>query len=135
MWWRDSSQILTYSQVITGIWDGSISFWKTLDVTASKSPHFYNARKGDPYLRLRVPKYQKAFEAIFFTILLALYYVVLAERNPHHITFSEGALILFFTAFVVDEISSIRDSGVQFYAQDLWSLLDLCMVVSSIFTA
>ncbi|TGZ82385.1 hypothetical protein EX30DRAFT_394705 [Ascodesmis nigricans] len=114
--------------VINGIWDGSISFWKKLDIHGSKTPHFYNARKGDPYLRLRVPKYQKVFEAAFFTVLLALYYVVLAERNPHHITASEGALFVFFTAFIADEISSIIDSGVQFYAQDLWSLLDLCMV-------
>ncbi len=41
---------------------------------------------ADPYCRLRVPKYQKAFEALFFASFLALYYSVLVERNPGKIT-------------------------------------------------
>ncbi|KAI5795609.1 hypothetical protein EDC01DRAFT_59034 [Geopyxis carbonaria] len=115
-------------RVINGIWDGSISFWNTLDVGGSKKPHFYNPRKADPFCRLRVPRYQKTFEALFFAALLALYYTVLYERNPYHITGSEVGLIVFFLAFVVDELSSMKDSGILFYAQDFWSWLDMSMI-------
>ncbi|KAA8899392.1 hypothetical protein FN846DRAFT_990157, partial [Sphaerosporella brunnea] len=116
-------------RIINGIWDGSISFWKSLDVDGSKSPHFFNPRKSDPFCRLRVPKYQKVFEAIFFATLLGLYYFVLVERNPYHIMPSEIALIVFFAAFAVHEFSSIKDSGVTFYAADFWSWLDMFIIV------
>ena len=114
-------------RIINGIWDGSISFWKTLDVAGTKAPHFFNPRTADPFCRLRVPKYQKAFEALFFAALLALYFAVLVERNPYHITASEIALIVFFVAFAVDGFTSMRDSGVTFY--NVWSWLDMAMNV------
>lgn len=114
-------------RIINGIWDGSISFWKTLDVAGTKAPHFFNPRTADPFCRLRVPKYQKTFEALFFAALLAFYFAVLVERNPYHITASEIALIVFFTAFAVDGFTSMRDSGVTFY--NVWSWLDMAMIV------
>lgn len=50
--------------------------------------------KADPYCRLRVPRYQKVFEAAFFAIFLGLYYAVLVERNPKHITLVEVLLYI-----------------------------------------
>ena len=85
-------------------------------------------RKADPFCRLRVPKYQKAFEALFFAVLLCIYYVVLVERNPTRITGWEISLIVLFVAFAVDEFNSMRDSGVTFYAADFWSWLDMAIV-------
>ncbi|KAF8241804.1 hypothetical protein K440DRAFT_665146 [Wilcoxina mikolae CBS 423.85] len=114
-------------KIINGIWDGSISFWKSLDVDGSKSPHFFNPRTADPFCRLRVPKYQKTFEALFFAALLGFYFAVLVERNPYRITASEIALIVFFAAFAVDGFSSMRDSGVTFY--NVWSWLDMAMIM------
>lgn len=89
-------------------------------------------RKADPFCRLRVPKYQKAFEAFFFASLLALYYGVLIERDPFHFTSMEAALIVFFIAFAVNEISAVRDAGTAFYAADFWSLWDLCIILIAI---
>jgi hypothetical protein len=91
-----------------------------------------NVRRSDPFCRLRVPKYQKAFEAIFFATLLGLYYFVLVERNPYQIMPSEIALIIFFAAFAVDGFSSIKDSGVTFYAADFWSWLDMFIIIIGI---
>jgi len=79
-----------------------------------------------------VPKYQKAFEAFFFAVFLALYYGVLIQRDPYHITGLEAALIVFFVAFAVDEISSMRDAGTAFYTADFWSLWDVCIIIIGI---
>lgn len=94
--------------------------------------YIWVSRKADPFCRLRVPKYQKAFEAFFFASLLALYYGVLIERDPFHFTGMEAALIVFFIAFAVNEISAVRDAGTAFYAADFWSLWDLCIILIAI---
>jgi hypothetical protein len=69
-------------RIITGIWNGDITFWQSMSTNAKKKPQFYNKRKSDPFTRLRVPRYIKAFEVLFFATFLALYYAVLVERNP-----------------------------------------------------
>jgi hypothetical protein len=69
-------------KIITGIWNGDITFWQSMSAHARKKPQFYNKRKSDPFIRLRVPRYIKAFEVLFFATFLALYYAVLVERNP-----------------------------------------------------
>ena len=42
-------------------------------------------RNADPFVRLRVPRYLKTFEALFFLSFLALYYAVLIpiQRDNH----------------------------------------------------
>ena len=85
-------------------------------------------RKADPYCRLRVPKYQKAFEAFFFVVFILLYYAVLVERNPRHVTAVEILLYIWITAFAFDEFGEFRDSGTLFYAADFWSLWDVGII-------
>lgn len=68
-------------KIITGIWDGDITFFQNLSENTTKKPQFYNKRHSDPFIRLRVPKYVKAFEILFFATFLALYYAVLVEKN------------------------------------------------------
>ena len=75
-----------------------------------------------------MPKYQKAFEALFFASFLALYYAVLVERNPRHITPIEVLLYIWITAFAYDEFGEFRDAGTLFYAQDFWSIWDLGII-------
>lgn len=70
-------------KIITGIWEGDITFWQNMSPNTKKKPGFYNKRHSDPFTRLRVPKYIKAFEVLFFGTFLALYYAVLVERNPY----------------------------------------------------
>ena len=66
-------------------------------------------RKADPYCRLRVPKYLKSFEAVFFASFLALYYAVLVERNAHNITATEILLYIWIASFAYDGRYSCDD--------------------------
>jgi hypothetical protein len=69
-------------KIVTGIWKGDITFWESLTPTTQKKPHFYNKKQVDVFTRLRVPRYIKTFEVLFFATFLFLYYAVLVERNP-----------------------------------------------------
>lgn len=69
-------------KIVTGIWNGDITFWESLSSHTKKKPHFYNKNRSDGFTRLRVPRYIKAFEVLFFATFLFLYYAVLVERNP-----------------------------------------------------
>ncbi|KAK4213507.1 calcium channel YVC1 [Rhypophila decipiens] len=119
-------------KIITGIWNGDIIFWDNLSVHSVKKPRFYNPHTADPFSRLRVPKYLKSFEVLFFAVFLALYYGVLVERQgreTHDITVLEISLILWFAAFAYDELSEWIDAGSIFYAADVWNIFDMAMIV------
>ncbi|KXX74589.1 Calcium channel YVC1 [Madurella mycetomatis] len=115
-------------KIITGIWNGDIIFWDTLAVHSVKKPRFYNPSTADPFSRLRVPKYLKSFEVLFFACFLFLYYAVLVERNPTRITTLEIFLYLWFVAFAYDELSEWIDAGSVFYAADVWNIFDMVMI-------
>jgi hypothetical protein len=114
-------------KIIYGIWVGDITFWESLSVATQKKPAFYNKRTADPYSRLRVPKYIKAFEVLFFASFLMLYYAVLVERNPYKITLLETLLYVWLFAFAYDELSEFVDAGLFYYA-DFWSSWDLTII-------
>ncbi|KAL8722139.1 MAG: hypothetical protein Q9225_001332 [Loekoesia sp. 1 TL-2023] len=114
--------------VINGIWTGDIIFWESLSTHTRKRAQIYHQRKADPYCRLRVPKYQKAFEAGFFAVFLILYYAVLVERNPRHITVVEVLLYIWISAFACDEYGEFRDAGTLLYAEDFWSIWDVGII-------
>lgn len=86
-----------------------------------KRPRFYNRMTADPFSRLRVPKYLKSFEVLFFLVFLFLYYSVLVERNPARVSFAEVLLYIWFAAFFFDELSEWSDAGSIFYATDVSS--------------
>ena len=86
------------------------------------------SRKADPYSRLRVPIYQKVFEALFFVTFLALYYAVLVQRNPRKITPIEVCLYIWIAAFAYEELGEFTDAGTLFYAQDFWGFWDLSII-------
>ncbi|KAI4205814.1 MAG: hypothetical protein LQ346_001393 [Caloplaca aetnensis] len=114
--------------VVNGIWSGDIIFWESLTLHTRKRAQKYNQRKADPFCRLRVPKYQKAFEAVFFAVFLILYYAVLVERNPRHITVVEILLYTWIAAFACDEFGEFKDAGTLFYAADFWSFWDIGII-------
>ncbi|KAI4172096.1 MAG: hypothetical protein LQ343_003843 [Gyalolechia ehrenbergii] len=114
--------------VINGIWAGDIIFWESMSTHTRKRAQMYHPRKADLFCRLRVPQYQKAFEAAFFAIFLILYYAVLVERNPRHITVVEVLLYIWISAFAYDEFGEFTDAGTLFYAADFWSLWDVGIV-------
>jgi hypothetical protein len=116
-------------KIVTGVWRGDIIFWDKLSVDAEKKPRFYNPRTADAFSRLRVPKYLKAYEVVWFAVFLVLYYSVLVERNPYKISFIEVLLYIWFAAFCYDELSEWIDAGSVFYATDVWNIFDLIMIV------
>ncbi|KAI9752851.1 MAG: exocyst complex component exo84 [Chaenotheca gracillima] len=116
-------------RIVTGIWNGDIVFWESMSMYSERKPHIYNSRTADPCTRLRVPKYQKAFDALFFITFLILYYAVLVDRSPSHITTVEVFLLIWIAGFAYNEFSDIRDTGTWFYAADFWSLWDLAIIV------
>ena len=116
-------------KIITGIWNGDIIFWDNLSAHSIKKPRFYNPATADPFSRLRVPKYLKAFEVLFFASFLFLYYAVLVERDPSRITTLEIFLYLWFAAFSYDELSEWIDAGSVFYATDVWNIFDMAMLL------
>ena len=115
-------------KTVDDIWNGHIIFWESLSVHSKKKAKFYNKARADPYCRLRVPKYQKSFEALFFALFLGLYYAVLVERNPQRITPVEVLLYTWIAAFAYDEFGELRDAGVSFYVADFWSLWDIGII-------
>lgn len=116
-------------KIITGIWNGDIVFWDTLAVNSVKKPRYYNPRTSDPFSRLRVPKYVKAWEVLFFVVFLCLYYSVLITRNDARITVTEIVLFIWIAAFFYDELSEWIDAGSIFYATDIWNLFDMIMIL------
>ncbi|RMJ03390.1 hypothetical protein BHE90_015992 [Fusarium euwallaceae] len=115
-------------KIITAIWSGDIIFWDSLSVHSTKKPRFYNPRTADPFSRLRVPKYLKSWEVLFFCIFLALYYSVLIVRDESRLTIPEVILFLWIAAFFYDELSEWLDAGSIFYATDIWNLFDMIMI-------
>ncbi|KAK4144571.1 uncharacterized protein C8A04DRAFT_11407 [Dichotomopilus funicola] len=115
-------------RIITGIWNGDIIFWDSLSVHSVKKPRFYKPTTADPFSRLRVPKYLKSFEVLFFASFLFLYYAVLVERDPNRITTLEVFLCLWLAAFAYDELSEWIDAGSIFYAADVWNIFDMAMI-------
>jgi hypothetical protein len=119
-------------KIITGIWSGEIIFWDRLSASSVKKPRFYNSNTSDPFCRLRVPKYLKTYEVIFFAAFLFLYYAVLIEQNRYQITPFEVLLYIWFAAFFYDEISEYIDAGSIFYTADIWNLFDMIMIAIGI---
>ncbi|KAI1156746.1 ion transporter [Nemania diffusa] len=119
-------------KIITGIWNGEIIFWDQLSVNSKKKPRFYNHNTADPFSRLRVPKYLKAYEVAFFCGFLLLYYSVLIEQNRYAVTPVEVLLYIWFAAFVYDEVSEYIDAGSVFYATDVWNVFDMVMIAIGI---
>ncbi|KAK5079196.1 hypothetical protein LTR64_002383 [Lithohypha guttulata] len=115
--------------VVEDIWNGNIIFWDSLSTNAKKSAKIYNKRTADPFSRLRVPKYQKAFQVAFFIAFLVLYYAVLVQRNPRSVTVTEVLLYVWIAAFAYDEIVELRDAGFLFYQTDFWSIWDLAIIL------
>lgn len=118
-------------RMVESIWKGDIVFWESLSVDTRKEPKVYNQDRADPFSRLRVPQYLKAFEAIFFLSFLALYYAVLvpvqrhsqpkssehvissssvslsdSNNRFHSITSTEVLLYIWIVSFAYDECSS-----------------------------
>lgn len=118
-------------RVVAGIWSGRIMYWRTIEAGSKKSVHLYNPRNHvDWYSRLRVPRYRSFFMMINYSILMALFYVLLFRR--HHdgsAGIIEGLMHFWFIGFVLDELSQAMEAGsFNQYLADFWSFFDICIV-------
>lgn len=118
-------------KIITGLWNGEIIFWDSVSAHATRAPRYYNPRTADPYSRLRVPKYLKAWEILFFMSFLGLYYSVVVTRSPNEIPTIEVVFYLWLVAFLWDEFQEWADAGI-FYLADFWNLFDMTMIAIGI---
>ena len=117
-------------KVINGLWRGDIVFWETLSVNSVKRPRKYNRKQADPFSRLRVPRYLKICETLFFAIFLALYYAVLVHRDQERVTIPEILLYVWIASFAYDEFADWIDAGqTSFYASDFWWAWDISIVI------
>ncbi|KAF1964575.1 hypothetical protein BU23DRAFT_594080 [Bimuria novae-zelandiae CBS 107.79] len=117
-------------KIINGLWRGDIVFWDSLGVNSIKEPKLYNPRKADPFCRLRVPRYLKIFETLYFAIFLGLYYIVLTHRSFSRVTPAEVLLYIWIAGFAYDEFGEFNDAGqLSFYASDFWWTWDISIVV------
>lgn len=89
----------TVQRIIDGIWNGDIVFWETISQHSTKEARVYSSKKSDPFCRLRVPLYLKAFEVLFFAAFLAFYYVVLVQKSFDSVTVVEVLLYVWLVSF------------------------------------
>ncbi|KAL1302754.1 hypothetical protein AAFC00_003104 [Neodothiora populina] len=116
-------------RIIDAIWKGDIVFWSILSSHATKRAQVYQRKTIDPFSRLRVPVYLKAFEVLFFVAFLAFYYAVLVQREFHYVTVSEIFLYIWIASFAYNEIGEYWDAGSAFYMSDFWSAWDIFIVL------
>ena len=57
-----------------------------------------------------------------------MYYAVLIERSPRHVTAVEVLLYVWIAAFAYEEVGEFTDAGTLFYATDFWSLWDIGII-------
>ncbi|KAI5201576.1 cyclopropane-fatty-acyl-phospholipid synthase [Aureobasidium subglaciale] len=116
-------------RIINAIWTGDIMFWSKLSADAQKKAQIYQRKSMDPFCRLRVPIYLKAFEVLFFVAFLAFYYAVLMQRSFYSVTTAEVFLYIWIASFAHNEIGEFWDAGTTtFYLADFWSLWDLFVI-------
>ncbi|KAH0162746.1 hypothetical protein KCU67_g5816, partial [Aureobasidium melanogenum] len=115
-------------RIINAIWTGDIMFWSKLSADAQKKAQIYQRKSMDPYCRLRVPIYLKAFEVLFFVAFLAFYFAVLMQRSFYSVTAAEVFLYIWIASFAHNEIGEFWDAGHTFYLADFWSLWDLFVI-------
>lgn len=116
-------------KIITGIWNGNIVYWDALSLHATKQPRFYSPQNADPFSRLRVPKYKKCWEVVFFGVFLFLYYTVLIKARKDNLSVVEGALWFWFVAFLFEELSEWGDAGSFIYTADIWNFFDMIVIL------
>lgn len=119
-------------KIVDDIWSGNVIFWESLSVETVRHPRTYNKRVADPFTRLRVPRYQKAFQIGFYLSFLAIFYTVLAGPITQHVTLAEVLLYWWMAAFAYDELGEIQDAGLLFYRADFWSIWDVGIIAVSV---
>ncbi|KAK9421026.1 hypothetical protein SUNI508_06171 [Seiridium unicorne] len=75
--------------------------------------------------RLIVPRTRTFLEIFQFIILLGLYLLFMAERDPERFSWLEIAFSVYAFGWVLDQFATILEHGWSVYTQNLWSFLDV----------
>ncbi|KAF1347781.1 hypothetical protein BDV97DRAFT_299440 [Delphinella strobiligena] len=119
-------------RIVDAIWKGDVVFWDKLSTDAVKHAQAYQRKTSDPFARIRVPMYLKAFEFLFFAAFLGLYYAVILQRQFHRVTVLEILLDIWLTSFAYNEFNEYLEAGKTFYLRDFWSLWDILIILIGI---
>jgi len=120
-------------RVVNAIYEGRVvytpsSFIDILpDHYKSKPISLYDPRKArllNQY-RLIVPRTRNFLEVGQFVVLLALYILVMTNRDPCTFTIVELVFCIYTAGWVLDQFASILEHGWSVYTQNLWSFLDV----------
>ncbi|BEI91416.1 uncharacterized protein CcaverHIS019_0402360 [Cutaneotrichosporon cavernicola] len=116
--------------------DGEESSLSIAQAEAEARGHDVEVYAYNPYLagwldvgRLRVPRWRHAIEFATFFALLVLFCITLTNRSLGHITGLEIFFIIFSFGFLLDEITSIRESGLLVHFTNVWNAFDVSYVV------
>ncbi|ETS77974.1 hypothetical protein PFICI_10036 [Pestalotiopsis fici W106-1] len=130
--------------LIDAIWRGDVVFWDALTARSIKKPRIYRRSEAqgrtlirhlikgpegtDPWTRLRVPRYMKAFEMMFFLMLLGLFLIVSLERVQGYVTPWEIVFYAFMAGFTLQEWNQFVENGAHFFSTDIWNLWDIGII-------
>lgn len=121
--------------IVSQIWCGEVVFWSEISSTEHKHARFYDKRERRfwNFARLRVPKYSFCLESLNFLVLLALYLVVVCDREYAHLGVVEVVLGLWFLGFAYDEWDSLREAGqLALHFAQVWNFVDAAIVLVSL---
>lgn len=124
-------------KVIDAIYEGRViytpsSFMDLIPDRYKQRPiSLYNPREA-PLLnqyRLLVPRTRNYLEIMQFFILLSLYILFMAEREPNKFSKLEICFTVYAMGWVLDQFATLLEHGWHVYAQNLWSFLDVTFAV------
>ncbi|KAI0196874.1 nonselective cation channel [Astrocystis sublimbata] len=79
--------------------------------------------------RLIVPRTRNFLETVQFIVLLILYLLSMAERNPERLSIFEAAFAVYALGWALDQFATILEHGWSVYTQNLWSFLDVMFIL------
>lgn len=120
-------------KVVDAIYKGRIIYTPTsfIDILPDHYKHkpitLYDPKRApllDQY-RLVVPRTRNILEVCQFVTLLALYVLVMHNRDPDTFTAYERVFCVYAFGWILDQLASMLEHGWQVYTQNLWSFLDV----------
>jgi hypothetical protein len=124
-------------RVVESLYRGRIVYTPTslLDIIPDhykrKGISLYDPRKA-PILnqyRLIVPRTRAVLEFLHFVVLLFLYVMTMVSRDGSTVTLWEIVFLAYSAGWMLDEVASMLEHGWFVHTQNLWSFLDISLLV------
>lgn len=120
-------------KVVDAIYTGHVMYtpstWMDIipDRYKQKPISLYDPRQAPllNHYRLIVPRTRNILEVMQFAVLLALYLMFMAERDPDRLSPLEAVFVVYAFGWVLDQFATIIQHGWKVYTENLWSFLDV----------